>query len=166
MDSKATALMLTTTVAATAIGAAVVAKSRAKKMVESPIFPGLPYPSGAHWLLGHLIMLNGNGNFMEGYNQVFEKDADPESGLCSFWFFTAPSISVLLGKHVKAVLNGSSFRKGVALLDNHMHNFLGSKALVALMGKEWKLYRSAVSLLFPSGDFYFIPSHRIFLVGS
>jgi cytochrome P450 len=41
-------------------------------------------------------------------------------------------------------LNASSFRKPMSLVDTHTKNFLGQRALVALNGKEWRLYRSAV----------------------
>ena len=145
MDSKSAALFLTSTAAATAVGAVLVAKAKAQKKVDSLILAGIPSPPGANWVMGHLIMLNGDGDFRKGYHEVYEKCADPESGLCSFWFLTAPCVSVLLAHHVKAVLNGVSFRKGVAIMDNHMHHFLGPKALVGLMGREWRLYRSAVS---------------------
>lgn len=144
MDSRPAGLFLTTALAATAIGAALTVKGRAQK-VTSPIFPGIPYAPGANWVLGHLIMLDGNGNFAKGYHDVYEKYADPKSGLCSFWFLTSPTMSVLLSSHAKAVLSGGSLREHVFLMENHMNNFLGPKALTMLNGEEWRLYRSAVS---------------------
>lgn len=122
-----------------------------KQKVESPIFPGIPSAPGAHWLLGHIILLAGDGDFFKGYKTVYEEFADPESGLCSLWFLSVPCVSVLLSHHVKAVLNASSFRNSVKWLEEHDNHFLGPKALTALMGKEWKLYRSAVHRSFTPG---------------
>ena len=82
---------------------------------------------------------------------MFEEHADPITGLCSFWFVHKPALSVLLGRDAKAVLNGSSSRNAIAFLNLHMENFLGAKALTALMGKEWRLYRSAVHKSFTPG---------------
>jgi cytochrome P450 len=144
MDSHSKVIVWTTTISATAIAALLAARARAQKRVESPIFQGLPFAPGAHWALGHLIMLNANDNFIEGYHQVYEKYADPETGLCAFWFAYAPAVSVLLSHHVKTVLNGTSFRQIIPLLQTHNFQFLGPQALTSLNGKEWKLYRTAV----------------------
>ena len=144
--SSTTALVAaSTTLVAAAVSALWIVKAKAQKKVESPIFPGIPYAPGANWLFGHLIMLNGDADFVQGYHKTYEEYADPVSGLCSFWFVSRPTLCILLGHHVKAVLNASSFRKPLKLLDLHNDNFLGSKALTSLMGKEWKLYRTAVS---------------------
>jgi cytochrome P450 len=117
-----------------------------KKRAETPCFPGLniPMAKGANFLLGHLLLLDGDGDFREGYRTVYEEPADPTTGSCSLWFVNSPTLSVLLGSHVKTVLSSSSFRESMWLIDCHNDNFLGRKALTSLMGKEWKVYRSAV----------------------
>lgn len=117
-----------------------------KKKVATPCFKeqGIPMADGANFLFGHIICLNGNGDFRKGYERVYETPADPTSGICSLWFVSRPTLSILLGKHVKAVLSTSSYRESNPLMDRHNHNFLGPKGLTALNGKQWKLYRSAV----------------------
>jgi len=124
---------------------------RKDKLDTADIFPGIPSAPGAHWLFGHLIQLNGGGDFVEGYQAVFEKYADPATGLCSCWFVHQPSLTVLLGRDAKAVLTASSYRESIKLLDLHNEQFLGLKALTALMGKEWRMYRSAVHKSFTPG---------------
>ena len=119
-------------------------KSRAQKKADSEIFPNIPFAPGAHWLVGHLVMLRNKDDFERGYKHVYVDYADPKTGVCSLWFVTVPAVNVLLGHHVKSVLAASSFRKPVGLLKAHNDNFLGSKALVTLMGKDWRKYRSAV----------------------
>ena len=150
VSTKAVVVAASATLASAVVSALWIIKAKAQKRVESPIFPGIPYAPGANWFLGHLVMLNGGGDFVQGYRNVFESWADPISGLCSFWFVAQPTLAVLLSHHVKAVLNASVFRQPVKLLEVHNRNFLGKKALVNLMGKEWKLYRTAVSLLWSS----------------
>jgi cytochrome P450 len=159
-DSSSSAF--TTSVAAAAVATTVASlamlirwkiQQLKNKADQSPVVPGFPSPPGAHWLFGHLILLHhgegeddagGGADFVRGYNAVYEKYADPQSGRGSFWFFTSPSISLLNGRDVKTILTASSYRDSIALFNVHNSNFLGRRALVALMGKEWRLYRSAV----------------------
>ena len=106
---------------------------------------GFPSPPNAHWLFGHLIQMNGGDKgFTRGHRDVYVDYADKRTGRGSFWFFTEPAVSLLQAKDVKLVLQSSSYRKDIALTAVHTQRFLGPKALVALMGKEWRLYRSAV----------------------
>jgi cytochrome P450 len=115
--------------------------------------PGFPSPPNSHWLFGHLIELQGGGrrpedgtpkSFVDGYQTVYVNHADPASGRGSFWFFIKPAIYLTRGRDVKAVLSASSYRSPTSIVDVHTKEFLGRKALVNLMGKEWRLYRSAV----------------------
>jgi cytochrome P450 len=117
-----------------------------KKKAATPCFKeqGIPMAEGANFLLGHITLLHGDGDFRTGYKRVYEAPADPSSGICSLWFVTRPTLSVLLSRHVKMVLSTSSYRESNALMDQHNHNFLGPKGLTALNGKQWKVYRSAV----------------------
>lgn len=144
-SSTASSLIATSTlVVAAAVSALWVIKAQAQKKVESPIFPGIPYAPGANWVFGHMVMLNGASDFTQGYHKVFVEFADPESGLCSFWFLNRPTMCILLSHHVKTVLNSSSYRAPLKLIELHTNNFLGEKALTSLMGKEWRLYRTTV----------------------
>ena len=54
------------------------------------------------------------------------------------------AISVLNGQDARTVLAASSTKPGHAYVRNHLRRFLGEKSIVALSGKEWKLYRNAV----------------------
>lgn len=99
---------------------------------------------GANFLLGHITVLHGKGDFRKGYEMVYETPADPSSGLCSLWFINRPILSVLLARHIKAILSGSSYREPIRLIELHNDNFLGEKALTNLNGKQWRVYRSAV----------------------
>lgn len=143
-NAATTAALLSSTLALVGATSALYYRSQLKRKAESEIFPGIPFAPGAHWLLGHMVLLNHKDDFVQGYRKVYEEHADPKTGLCSFWFLTEPAVNVLLGKHVKAVLGASSYRKSVSLLQCHNDNFLGPQALVTLMGKDWKRYRSAV----------------------
>lgn len=144
-------LVILSTLFAASLGALWNFKAKAQKKVESPIFPGISYAPGANFLLGHMIMLNGDGDFVQGYQKVFVEYADQVSGLCSLWFVNSPAISVVLSHHVKAILNATAFRESIKIMDCHNDNFLGRNALTSLMGKEWKRYRSAVHKSFTPG---------------
>lgn len=122
------------------------------KQQQDPVL-GFPSPPNSHWLFGHLIDLQGGGgkrpdgtpkSFIDGYQKVYVDHADPVSGRGSFWFFVKPAVYLTRGKDVKAVLSASSFRSPTKVIDVHTRQFLGRRALVNLMGKEWRLYRSAV----------------------
>jgi cytochrome P450 len=117
-----------------------------KKKASTPCFAKqrIPMAGGANFLLGHLTLLHGKGDFQKGYEMVYENPADPSSGLCSLWFINRPTLSVLLARHVKTVLSVSSYREPVRLLNLHNDRFLGEKALTSLNGKPWRVYRSAV----------------------
>ena len=96
-----------------------------KKKVETPCFPdqGIPMAKGGNFLLGHLMLLDGDGDFREGYRHVYEEPADPATGLSSLWFVHTPTLSVLLGSHVKTILSTSSYRESIWLTDVHNDNF-------------------------------------------
>ncbi|KAG7362192.1 cytochrome P450 [Nitzschia inconspicua] len=125
-----------------------------KRKQNQDAVPGFPSPPNSHWLFGHLIVLHSGGGglrpdgspktFIDGYQAVYVKHADPDSGRGSFWFFTVPAVYLTRGKDVKAVLSASSYRAPTTVVEIHTKQFLGKKALVNLMGKEWRLYRSAV----------------------
>ena len=119
----------------------------AKKAAQDPV-PGFPSAEGAHWFCGHTMMIrnsncNGDG-FLSGTKKVYVDAADPQTGVASLWFFNVPSVSVLQGKDVKKILLASSYRESHRLVNTHMFNILGKRNLISLVGKEWKLFRSAV----------------------
>jgi hypothetical protein len=147
--SSYTALSIAvTTTAATVAVAAASAYFYMQNMQTSKIgdaVNGFPSPPDAHWLFGHLIQLNGGDEgFTKGYEDVYVRYTDKSTGRGSFWFFTAPAVSLLQARDVKMVLQASSYRKDMSAIAVHTKNFLGPKALVALMGKEWRLFRSAI----------------------
>ena len=118
-------------------------KKKMQRAAETPPVEGVPLAPKAHWLFGHMGQMNGKGDFRQGQKTVLVDNAD-DNGLCSFWFLNKAAVSVLLGRDVKAVLNASSFREAISFLKIHNDVFLGPYALTALMGKEWKYYRTAV----------------------
>jgi cytochrome P450 len=118
-----------------------------KKQRSEPISVSgvaLPMAKDPHFLMGHVLMLDGDGDFRKGQDAVYVDPADPVTGLSGLWLGTNPAVSVLLGSHVKTILNSSSYRESFFLFDHHLNHFLGPKSLASLMGKEWKIYRSAV----------------------
>eukprot|EP00533_Pseudo-nitzschia_delicatissima_P008316 CAMPEP_0116088562 /NCGR_PEP_ID=MMETSP0327-20121206/5935_1 /TAXON_ID=44447 /ORGANISM="Pseudo-nitzschia delicatissima, Strain B596" /LENGTH=655 /DNA_ID=CAMNT_0003579649 /DNA_START=104 /DNA_END=2071 /DNA_ORIENTATION=- len=90
-------------------------------------------------------------SFVQGYRRVYCDHADPETGVGSFWFFHIPCVSVLRGEDAKKVMCSSSFRKSIWIVNSHTKQLLGQNTLLALMGKEWRHYRSAVHKSFTSG---------------
>ena len=117
-------------------------KQALTKTKSIPPVTGIPLVPDPHWLLGHLPELRGHG-LVAGYSRTFAEFADP-TGLSSSFLLYKPIVSVLLAKDVKAVLFASCFRKETALITRHNVQFLGPKRLTSMMGKEWKLYRTAV----------------------
>jgi len=126
-----------------------VQRSAMEQRAQTAPIDGLPTAPGGHWLLGHLPSLAGSGDFRQGLQEVVVDPADA-NGMCSFWFLAAPAVSVLRGADVKAVLGASSYRASIKLVRIHTKMFLGAYALVSLMGREWKRYRSAVHRSFTS----------------
>jgi cytochrome P450 len=99
------------------------------------------------FLLGHAHHLN--PCVIEGMKKLLVADANPETGLCSFWMpLGLPVISVLKADHARKVLNASSHRKPIKLIAKHMDAFLGPKALVTLVGDEWKVHRRLITHAF------------------
>ena len=90
-------------------------------------------------------------SFVQGYQRVYCDHADSETGMGSFWFFHVPCVSVLRGEDAKKVMCSSSFRKSIWIVNSHTKQLLGQNTLLALMGKEWRHYRSAVHKSFTSG---------------
>ncbi len=91
-----------------------------------------------------------NLSFARGYQRVYCDHADPETGMGSFWFFHIPCVSLLRGKDAKKVMCSSNFRKPVWIVNSHTRQLLGQNTLLALTGKAWKNYRSAIHKSFTS----------------
>lgn len=136
----------------TAVATKLYIERQTKLKQQGDAVEGFPSPPNPHWLLGHLVALQGKGNrpdgtpktFVDGYQTVFVNHADPNTGRGSFWFFNRPTVYLTRGNDVKTVLNSSSYRKPTPIIDMHLTRFLGQKTLVTLTGKEWRLYRSAL----------------------
>lgn len=145
-DSISPTMLLATVITGLAGGALSWAKAKRSSMekaVRTPPIDGVPLAPGGHWLLGHMPSLEGGGDFRRGQREVVVDPANAD-GVCSFWFVNKPAVSFLRGADVKAVLGASSYRCGIKILQLHTSKFLGEFALVLLMGREWKHYRSAV----------------------
>jgi cytochrome P450 len=100
---------------------------------------------GALPLIGHAKKLG--VDFFGGLKELCIDVAD-ENGLACFNIATAPTISVINSKDIKKVLLNSNHRTAIPLLQLHFDAFLGRKALVTLMGAEWKHHRLVTSKAF------------------
>jgi cytochrome P450 len=96
-------------------------------------------------LIGHAAKLG--ENFFGGLKELCVDVADA-NGMACFNIATAPVVSVLEAKHIKQVVLNSNSRTPIPLLQLHFDAFLGRKALVTLMGAEWKHHRLVTSKAF------------------
>ena len=69
-------------------------------------------------------------------------------GMCSFWLLSAPVVTLVRAASVKRALVASMHREKLPVLTRHLDMFLGPKALVTLMGREWRFHRSVVARAF------------------
>ena len=118
---------------------------RRLKSTTLPFVKGLPFPAHLHvpfFGVAHLL-----GDAIEGTRLLSVNEAD-ESGIVTFKLMGTNCISVLKAEHVRKVLLASNFRAQIPMLQKHMNNFLGPKALVQLMHEEWKLHRRMMTKSF------------------
>jgi len=123
-------------------------KDQMERKAARDAVPGFPSARGAHWFCGHTILIRkanfGGEGYLEGYKKVYTDAADPKSGASSLWFFNISSISVLQAQDVKKILQSTSYRKSNGFVDAHVHNLLGRRNLISLVGKDWRAFRNAV----------------------
>ena len=118
---------------------------------HGPFGPRVPMKPTKLPFIGHMLDMNGPGdanNSIDGLIDLGVKHADPRTGLSSFFIFNKPIISVLRHDHCREVLTKSTHREKLPFLDKHMQKLLGPKALVLLMGKEWKAHRKIAGKAF------------------
>ena len=114
----------------------IVALSKFPKM-KVPV-QGIPMASNSHWLFGHVKVLV--GDFRETWWKLGYERAN-DDGLCSFWLFSRPMITVTRVEHARAILAASHNRAG-SRMKTYMKMFLGENSLPFLNGKEWKHTRT------------------------
>ena len=116
-----------------------------KRTSSRPPIAGLPFVESLHVpILGCALSLE---EIITGTKLLCVDSAD-EAGLCSFRLVGTPVASVLRADHVRQVLLASNFREPLPIIDKHLKALLGNRALVMLMGDEWKLHRRVVMKAF------------------
>lgn len=101
--------------------------------------PGIPMVPNSHWFFGHSHILV--RDFKESWWKLCYQHAN-EEGLCSFWNFSRPAITVNTVDHARAILVASSSKPALGHMRKHLRALLGEKSLPFLNGKEWKYHRS------------------------
>ncbi|RHY32214.1 hypothetical protein DYB32_002753 [Aphanomyces invadans] len=81
---------------------------------------------------------------VEGLGRITLDEAD-QDGMCQFYVMGSRFISVLKAEHVRTVVNASSFRRRERFFDTFVEAVVGEKALIQVMGNEWKLHRKLVA---------------------
>ena len=114
---------------------------------RAAVVPGLPVaPCKAYFLVGHAPHFA--PDVIAGSRALCVDGADPDTGLCSFWFTVSPAVSVLRAEHARRVFAATTHRDAIKLVEVHMDQFLGRKALVTLQHEEWALHRRLISSAF------------------
>ena len=103
---------------------------------------GIPMVPDSHWFLGHTNVLI--RDFRDSWKKLCYDHAN-EEGLCSFWNFNRPAVTVNRVEHARAVLNNSSIKPRMDHLRKHIKMILGENSLIWFVGKEWKYHRSLYS---------------------
>ena len=104
--------------------------------------PGVPMVPNSHWFFGHSQILV--RDFKESWWKLCYEHADDE-GLCSFWNFSRPAITVNTVDNARAILIASSSKPALGHMRKHLRMLLGEKSLPFLNGKEWKHHRNLYS---------------------
>mmetsp|Transcript_13484 Transcript_13484/g.39373 ORF Transcript_13484/g.39373 Transcript_13484/m.39373 type:complete len:562 (-) Transcript_13484:59-1744(-) len=132
-------------------------------------FAGIPLiPQHPHWLFGHLFIPRGDDQLQK--QQLWCVDhADPRTGLCSFFILRSPNLSVLKAEHAQKLLRSNTAKRGVGsgyLLNRLTQKAFGTKNLVRMNGRLWKIHRSPVARALQSESALRNARHHIFRVGS
>ena len=83
-----------------------------------------------------------------GTKNVCLDPADKRTGLSAFYLFTTPGLSVLHAADVRKVFATTVHRAPSQPVQRHLDAMLGPKALVSLMGDEWKFHRKLINSAF------------------
>ncbi|EQC32865.1 hypothetical protein SDRG_09397 [Saprolegnia diclina VS20] len=109
-----------------------------------PFLEGLPFPSALHVpFVGAAMQLS----TLSGMRRLF-RDAANANGIVSYRIMAQPSVAVTRADHVRQVVNASSYRAPVPVIDMHIERLVGKRSIVQLMHNEWKLHRRLVSRAF------------------
>ena len=102
--------------------------------------PGIPCVPSSHWFFGHSQIFN-NQDFQQAWWKLCFEHAN-EEGLCSFWNFSRPAITVNTVEHARVILTASSTKPPLQNIKKHTRMLLGEKSILFKDGKEWKHHRS------------------------
>ncbi len=101
--------------------------------------PGIPMVPNSHWFLGHTQILI--RDFRETWWKLCYEHAN-EDGLCSFWHFNRPAVTVNTVEHARAVLNNSNIKPRMDHMRKHLKMILGESSVIWFIGKEWRYHRN------------------------
>uniref|UniRef100_A0A4W5LCF1 aromatase n=1 Tax=Hucho hucho TaxID=62062 RepID=A0A4W5LCF1_9TELE len=111
---------------------------------NAPFLDGVPFPAALHVpFVGAAMQLS----TLAGMRRLF-LDAANDNGVVSYRIMAQPSVAVTRADHVRQVVNASSYRAPVPVIDMHIARLVGKRSLVLLMRDEWKLHRRLVSRAF------------------
>jgi cytochrome P450 len=125
---------------------------RLKKAKEECLpFPdsGIPCVPNPHWLTGHLSFLG--QDVIMGQRKLVV-DYASSNGLCSFWTFNVPVLSVLDAKLANRILRVSSLRQSHPYVNRHFKALMGEQSLILSNGKAWRNQRLVVQRVFQSHE--------------
>jgi cytochrome P450 len=114
-------------------------------------YPQLPSPPGWHWAGGHLVMMGGKYTFQQSITQMCITHAN-QHGQTGIWIAQKRGISVTSAKDALTVLHSSNYREPVRHIRHHMSQFLGSRNIGYLSGREWKYHRAAILRAFSPSE--------------
>ena len=107
---------------------------------------GIPMAADSHWLFGHYHILI--GDFQHAWSKIAYERAN-QDGLCTFWNFSKPTVTVNTVENARLVLASSSSKTALGHFRKHIGAFLGEKSILFFNGKDWKkqrvLYAKALS---------------------
>jgi cytochrome P450 len=103
---------------------------------------GLPMPPNSHWFWGHIRSLAGN-DFRRSL-QYLSEDYCNKYGQTCFWSLSRPAVVVTHWEDVRTILHHSHSRVPISIARHHVNQFLGSRNIGLLNGKEWKFHRTSI----------------------
>ena len=109
-------------------------------------FKGVPMTVKPQFFLGHASIFGKEQ--ISGTKKLCYDQADPQTGLASCYMVSNPILSVLRAEDVKTVLESSTYRDSISLLQRHTDMFLGKNAIVTVQKEQWKSRRRTIARSF------------------
>lgn len=109
-------------------------------------FKGVPMNVKPQLFLGHASIFGKEQ--ISGTKKLCYDQADPKTGLASCYMVSSPILSVLRAEDVKTVLESSTYRDTISLLQRHTDMFLGKNAIVTVQKEQWKSRRRTIARSF------------------